>query len=197
MNLRVTAGFGQTETWVTLSAFAIFALTGPISNLLIQYVGTVCVPGGPCLIPVFPGVMAPSGVLVVGLALVLRDIVHNQLGPAWALGAIMLGGIFSATFSPGELVFASTLAFLISELVDFAVYVPLRRRGFFTAALISSIAGLLVDSVSFLYVAFGSLEYMTGQIIGKALGVAIALVGLWVIKRSGRQKNWPVGPDVS
>ena len=31
-------------------------------------VGTVCVPNGPCLIPVAPGLMAPSGVLLIGAA---------------------------------------------------------------------------------------------------------------------------------
>ena len=28
--------------------------------------GAVCVPNGPCLVPVWPGIMAPSGVLMVG-----------------------------------------------------------------------------------------------------------------------------------
>jgi hypothetical protein len=52
----------------------------PAANWLVGNVGTVCVPAGPCLIPVGPGLAAPSGVLVVGLALVLRDLVQRRLG---------------------------------------------------------------------------------------------------------------------
>ncbi|MBN4747477.1 VUT family protein, partial [Pandoraea nosoerga] len=52
-----------------------FIATIPLANWLIGNVGTTCVPGGPCIIPVGFGLMAPSGVLMVGLALVLRDLV--------------------------------------------------------------------------------------------------------------------------
>ena len=47
-----------------------FGLCIPAANWLIGNAGTVCVPNGPCLIPVAPGLMAPSGVLMIGLALV-------------------------------------------------------------------------------------------------------------------------------
>ena len=59
---------------------AAFIACVPAANWLIGNLGTVCVPQGPCLIPVTPGfngsggLTAPSGVLMVGLALVLRDI---------------------------------------------------------------------------------------------------------------------------
>ena len=61
-------------------ALAAFALTIPAANWLIGNAGTTCIPNGPCLIPVAPGLMAPSGVLMIGLALVLRDVVHERLG---------------------------------------------------------------------------------------------------------------------
>jgi len=48
--------------------FVIFALTIPTANWLIGNVGTVCIPDGPCLIPVGFGLMAPSGVLMIGVA---------------------------------------------------------------------------------------------------------------------------------
>src|SRR5674476_943575 len=53
----------------------LFCLTIPAANWMIGHVGTVCLPNGPCLLPVAPGIMAPSGVLMVGAALVLRDLV--------------------------------------------------------------------------------------------------------------------------
>ncbi len=61
----------------------------PVANWLILHVGTVCPPNGPCLIPVAPGgILAPSGVLMAGLALVLRDLVQRRLGVRYGLAAI-------------------------------------------------------------------------------------------------------------
>ena len=59
-------------------AFALFALTVPAANWLIANVGT-CMPNGPCLIPVGFGLMAPSGVLMIGAALVLRELASGRL----------------------------------------------------------------------------------------------------------------------
>ena len=48
--------------WVEGIAFLIaFGLTIPAANWMIGHLGTVCPPNGPCLIPVAPGLMAPSG----------------------------------------------------------------------------------------------------------------------------------------
>src|SRR5262245_7835085 len=58
----------------------LFCLTVPAANWMIQHVGTACMPAGPCVVPVAPGLMAPSGVLMIGLALVLRDLVQRRLG---------------------------------------------------------------------------------------------------------------------
>ncbi len=148
----------------------------PAANWLIGNVGTVCIPKGPCLIPVAPfGITAPSGVLMIGLALVLRDLVQRRLGKAWTLGAIGVGAALSGLVAPPALVIASTAAFLLSELADFAVYTPLQKRGLIRAVLLSSLVGLCVDSVVFLYLAFGSLDYLAGQIIGKAWMVLLSI----------------------
>src|SRR6476659_4898013 len=90
----------------------------PMANWMIGNVGTVCVPNGPCLVPVAPGLMAPSGVLMIGLALVLRDLVQRRLGRSWSLGAIVVGAILSGAIAPRSLVIASTTAFFFSELAD-------------------------------------------------------------------------------
>jgi uncharacterized PurR-regulated membrane protein YhhQ (DUF165 family) len=148
----------------------------PAANWLIGNVGTVCIPQGPCLIPVAPfGITAPSGVLMIGLALVLRDLVQRRLGKGWALAAILAGAALSGLVAPPALVIASTVAFLLSELADFAVYTPLQKRGLIRAVILSSLVGLCVDSVAFLYLAFGSLDYLAGQIIGKAWMVLLSI----------------------
>jgi uncharacterized PurR-regulated membrane protein YhhQ (DUF165 family) len=166
-----------------LVALALFALTIPAANWLIGNVGTVCVPNGPCLVPVAPGISAPSGVLMIGLALVLRDIVQRRLGPLAGLGAIVVGAAISAFLAPPAIVVASVAAFLLSELADFAVYTPLQRRRFVTAVFASSVVGLIVDSVVFLHLAFGNLDFVAGQIIGKAWMVLLALPLMHLLRR--------------
>ena len=162
---------------------AAFALCIPAANWLIGHAGTFCVPNGPCLIPVAPGIMAPSGVLMIGLALVLRDLVQRRLGVNWALGAILAGAALSGAIAPPALVLASTVAFLLSELVDLGVYTPLQRRGLVLAVAASSMVGLLVDSVIFLWLAFGSLDYLAGQVVGKAWMVLLALPIVALLRR--------------
>ena len=139
----------------------------PLANWLIGNVGTVCIPNGPCLIPVWPGVMAPSGVLAIGVALVLRDIVHRHVGSNWALIAIGIGCILSLIVAPPALAIASAAAFLFSELADFAVYAPLWRKRLVLAVILSGLVGAVVDSGLFLWLAFGSLEHIQGQVVGK------------------------------
>jgi uncharacterized PurR-regulated membrane protein YhhQ (DUF165 family) len=153
----------------------LFCLTIPAANWLIGHAGTVCVPNGPCLVPVAPGIMAPSGVLMIGLALVLRDLVQRRLGVEFGIGAIIVGAAISAGLAPPSLVVASAAAFLLSEFADFAVYTPLARRRLVVAVFASSVVGLIVDSIVFLWLAFGSLEFLTGQIIGKLWMVLLAI----------------------
>jgi queuosine precursor transporter len=163
----------------TIALTAAFAATIPLANWLIGNVGTVCVPNGPCLIPVGFGLTAPSGVLVVGASLVLRDMVHEAGGAKAALIAIGIGGVLSALFAAPALLLASVFAFTLAELADLAVYVPLRERRLWLAVLFSGIAGAIVDSAVFLWIAFGSLEFIEGQIVGKIWMTLIALPFLW------------------
>jgi uncharacterized PurR-regulated membrane protein YhhQ (DUF165 family) len=131
--------------------------------------------------------MAPSGVIMAGAALVLRDLVQRRLGVAASSLAILVGAVLSALLAPPALVIASAAAFLLSEFADLAVYTPLARRGLITAVVASSAAGLVVDSVVFLWLAFGSLEFLLGQIVGKAWMVLLSIpcVG-WLRRRDAR-----------
>ena len=166
---------------------AAFTNCVPAANWMIQKVGTTCIPNGPCLIPVAPGLTAPSGVLMVGLALVLRDLVQRRLGIWPSVGAIVIGGLLSGIFAPPALVAASVTAFLLSELADLAVFTPLQKRGLIVAALASSAAGLVVDSVVFLWMAFGDLQFLAGQVVGKALMVILTIPVLYLIRERDRR----------
>lgn len=164
-----------------------FAASIPAANWMIYHVGTVCPPDGPCLIPVLPGVMAPSGVLMVGLALVLRDLVQRRLGLAWAIGAILGGAAVSALLAPPALVLASASAFLLSEFADLAVYTPLQRRRLLVAVAASGLVGLAVDSLVFLSIAFGSLDFLVGQVVGKAWMLLLAMPFVWLVRARDRR----------
>ena len=165
----------------------LFCLTVPAANWMIGNVGTVCSSGSPCLVPVAPGIMAPSGVLMIGAALVLRDLVQRRLGPEFGIGAIIAGAAISAAVAPAALVVASAFAFLLSEAADFAIYTPLARRRLVLAVVASSMAGLVVDSIVFLWLAFGSLDFLLGQIIGKAWMVLLAVpLVAWLRRRDER-----------
>lgn len=173
--------------WLLLVAFA---ATIPAANWLIGNVGTECIPNGPCLLPVGFGLLAPSGVFMVGLALVLRDTIQKTLGKRWSLVAIAVGTVLSFAVNP-HIAIASSLAFLASELVDFVVYTKALGEGgkwyrtgegsiFYHetghAVLASGLAGLVVDSVLFLYLAFGSLDHVGGQLVAKFWMVLAATV---------------------
>ncbi len=160
-----------------------FGLCIPAANWLIGNAGTYCVPNGPCLVPVAPGLMAPSGVLMIGLALVLRDLVQRRLGVGYSAAAVLLGAALSAFLAPPALVIASAAAFLLSEFADLAVYTPLQRRGLVRAVLVSSAVGLVVDSIVFLWLAFGSLDFLAGQVVGKAWMVLLALPFVHLLRK--------------
>ncbi|MDX5593386.1 VUT family protein [Pseudovibrio sp. SPO723] len=147
---------------------ALFAACIPTSNWMLANVGTVCPSNGPCLIPVGFGLMAPSGVVVVGAALLLRDLVQRRLGLNWAIVAIAVGALLSWMVAPPALVIASVVAFLLSEFADLAIFTPLQRRGLVRAVVLSSLVGLVLDSVIFLQLAFGNLDFLLEQIVGKA-----------------------------
>jgi uncharacterized PurR-regulated membrane protein YhhQ (DUF165 family) len=161
---------------------AAYIATIPAANWLIGHWGTVCVPDGPCLLPVFPGLMAPSGVLMIGAALVLRDLVQRSFGAWVSIGCIIAGAALSFFIAPPALALASGAAFLFSELVDFSVYTPVARRNFPLAILLSCSAGALADSALFLWLAFGSLAFIGGQFVGKLYAAAAYLAVKVVVK---------------
>ena len=179
------------------------ALVGPGGFFLLAYVATifaanwsiqnlgVCTGQGPCTVPVWPGIDAPSGVLWAGLAFTFRDLVQEYLGRRAAIVAILIGAALSAlialTSPPMDVALriatASGLAFLVSELLDLAVDTPLRRRHWLGAVAASNLVGFIADSALFLTLAFGSLDFLPGQLIGKAWMTALAVLALWLIRR--------------
>lgn len=134
--------------------------------------------------------MAPAGVFWAGLSFGVRDALHEAGGRRWVLGAIAAGTGLSwwltdAVTVPGgrvSLAVASGAAFALSELADLAVYEPLRRRQWTVAVVASNLVGAVVDSVLFLWLAFGAVDAVGGQVIGKAVMILPALPVVWGVR---------------
>lgn len=150
-----------------LGALALAALVGSViaANAAIERFGVV---------PIGFGLHAPAAVYVVGVALVARDLVHTHLGRWWAAAGILAGAALTLLVAPG-LALASAAAFLASETVDLLVYDRACRRDWLGAVVVSSAAGLVVDSLVFLGLAPGlGYDLLPGQLVGKAIAVAAA-----------------------
>ncbi|MFD8560655.1 VUT family protein [Streptosporangium canum] len=137
------------------------------------------------LVPVAPGLLATAGTYAAGATLLLRDLVDEYAGRRTLLAAIIVGAGLSALVTDVRWALASGVAFALSELADFAVYTPLRRRGWARAVLASNAVGAVLDTVMFLAIAGLSLGATPGQLLGKSwvtLGT-VAAAGLLVRMR--------------
>lgn len=128
------------------------------------------------------GLTAPAGVYFAGLAFTARDMLRENSGRSWTLVAIIIGAGLSYFLEDAQrIALASGTAFLLSELADAAVYEPLRKRGWAVAVGASNVVGFTLDSALFLWIAFGSLAFIEGLLVGKAYMTiaAIAFLFAW------------------
>lgn len=161
-----------------LGATAVAAYLGVVvaANWLVEHYG---------IVPVGFGLLAPAAVYAVGVALVLRDLVQWSLGRRWALAALAVAAGLSYLVAAPAVATASAVAFAASELLDFAVFTWLAPR-WARAVFIGGVAGLALDSVLFLSIAFGSLTLLPGQLLGKFYGIALATLVISARRRCRR-----------
>jgi hypothetical protein len=135
------------------------------------------------MVPVGFGLMATAGTFLAGACFVLRDAVQDGLGKLWVVALILVGAALSFIQSAPMIAVASAAAFLISEAVDFAIYTPLRERGYIRAALASNIAGAFLDTVVFLSLAgFPVWSSVPGQMVAKVAVTAAVVVPVGVAR---------------
>ncbi len=138
------------------------------------------------LIPVGFGLVAPAGVIFAGLTFTLRDLLQEASGRWAVLLAILGGGLVSALLSTDDgtkVAIASVIAFIASEAVDGAVYQPLRAGNWYAAVGVSNLAGLLIDSVLFAWLAFASFDAVPGLVVGKIWVTLASIIVLAVVRR--------------
>lgn len=167
----------------TGSALLVYLACVPAANWMIGHIGSVDFPGGPHTVPVGFGYSAPSGVLLIGLALAARDAVQRLAGRAWVLAAIVCGIALSYLVNPA-IATASAVAFGLGELADFVVFTPLATWNLPVAVAVSGVVGGVIDTFVFLQIAFGSTDYWQGQVIGKTAVALTAGVLIWGVRRA-------------
>ena len=131
-------------------------------------------------------VAVPAGTLWAGVTFTLRDLLHECLGPRGVLAAIAGGAGLSWLLASPQIAVASVLAFTVSELVGSLVYGRLRTWSVLSAVIGSNLAGLGIDSVLFVPLAFGSFAFVPGQILGKTVATVLT-VAVLVVARAVRR----------
>ena len=165
---RITTVLPSGLVWLGL-----YVLTIVAANWAIQTWG---------IVPIGFGLYAPAGVFFAGLAFTFRDLTQERLGRFATVAAILFGAALSWLVSPAFAI-ASGIAFLVSELADFAVFTPLRERHWLSAVALSNTVGLVIDSMLFLWLAFGNVDFLAGQVVGKASMTLLAVAVLWLVRR--------------
>lgn len=122
--------------------------------------------------------------IVTGLVLVARDFAQREIGHE-VLIAMALALMLTWFTSGGELALASGFAFLISELVDWAMFTFTKYK-LSTRVLLSSALAAPIDTTAFLYSASQirdgqfTLPNIVTSVGGKMVG---ALIIWWIIRR--------------
>lgn len=127
--------------------------------------------------------LVTAGTFAAGLVLLVRDWLQEAGGRLLVVVCIAVGAGVSVWMSTPSLALASGVAFAASELVDFAVYTPLRKRSLAGSMLLSNTAGAVADSLLFLSLAGFPLGQWWSQSLVK-VSVTLPFVAAVVIGRA-------------
>jgi uncharacterized PurR-regulated membrane protein YhhQ (DUF165 family) len=170
----------MSKRWAPVGALFVFLAyvgTIPAANWMVTNLDPI---------PLLFGQAVPAGVALAGLSLALRDWTRELGGRALTVVALLAGVAWSYQVSDPAFAAASAGAFAVSEVLDFLVYEPLREHGRIRAVAASNVVGLIADSVLFLWLAFGSFQYLPGQIFGKAVMTLLAIAAIAARRRAAR-----------
>lgn len=166
---------------IGIAALVAFVATVFVANWLVSKYGAVSVGFG---------LLAPAAVWAAGFAFTFRDIVQRTLG-VWAVLAGIAVGALASVFVDPRFALASFVAFSVSELSDLAVYTPLGQRSFVAGVLASNTVGIVIDSVLFLWIAFGDFAFLPGQLVGKAWTTLAAVVVIVIARAAYGRRTRP------
>lgn len=129
---------------ITSILIAIYVAAMVTANLLVWWLG-------PWFSPI-------NSLLLIGLDLTLRDVMHDRLTKWQMLVVVLVGGLITWGCNPSaaKIAIASATAFTASAIVDWMVYTYLRRKPWLVRVNGSNVAGAAVDSLLFPTLAFGA-----------------------------------------
>lgn len=133
--------------------------------------------------------LVPAGTLFAGATFTLRDLLHDAVHLPGVVAAIASGAGLSWLVASPRVAVASAVAFAVSELLDTIIYARISPCSRLRAIVRSNVAGLLVDSVLFVPLAFGSVAAIPGQILGKTIATGLTITVLLTV-RARRQAVW-------
>jgi queuosine precursor transporter len=156
------------------------------------------------------GLTAPGGTFLIGIALSMIEIAHRtaptrregfinaqvMVACGWVASVILAGylavlnvmspedPLFDRLAGNWRIVAASLLAFAVSETIDNSLGTWMRDRVHDTWRVVGTNAvSVPLDSIVFLLVAFGSLEFISGQIVVKYAATLLVGVPLVLLLR--------------
>ena len=156
------------------------------------------------------GLTAPGGTFLIGIALSMIEIAHRtapsrregfvnaqvMVACGWAASVILAGylailnvmspddPLFDRLAGTWRIVAASLLAFAVSETIDNSLGTWMRDRVHDAWRVVGTNAvSVPLDSIVFLLVAFGSLEFISGQIVVKYAATLLVGVPLVLLLR--------------
>ncbi len=160
-----------------------FVAVVALANVATAHLGMVELPFGAAV---------TAGTFLAGAALILRDAVHEFAGRLAVAGCIAAGAAAALPGAPARIAMASAVAFAIAEMVDWAVYSPLRSHGYGRAVLVSSIVAAPIDTAIFLGIAGFPVELgsISGQVFVK---VSMAVLAAVIVRAVLRYRVRPAG----
>ena len=156
------------------------------------------------------GLQAPGGTFLIGIALSMIEIAHHtardrregfvnaqvMVACGWVASVILAGylavlnvmspddPLFDRLAGTWRIVAASLLAFAVSETIDNSLGTWMRDRVHDAWRVVGTNAvSVPLDSIVFLLVAFGSLEFISGQIVVKYAATLLVGVPLVLLLR--------------
>lgn len=140
-----------------------------LSNLLVQYPLNAWLTWGAFAYPV---------------TYFVTDVCNRVAGPSLARRVAWIGFVAglgcSALLSSGRIALASGAAFIVSQLLDVAVFNRLRKQSWWKAPLLGSAAASVVDTAIFFSLAFAGTTVSWWQLatgdLGAKLAMAVALL---------------------
>jgi uncharacterized PurR-regulated membrane protein YhhQ (DUF165 family) len=156
-----------------------------IANLAVSWFGLVT----------FFGLTFPAGAVLVGLSFSLRDFVQREFGDVkvWyfmiastVITTLMGIGLSDLPIPLWRVAIASSLAFIISETIDWSVYYFMKKDIIWRIC-VSNLFSTPIDSIVFVGIAFGSFNLLDppvyGQTIVKYISGLFVIPVIWYFRR--------------